>query len=86
METSWIMNKSRSRWSWQHWLYPFMQLIQPLRRQKDWTKDGLNHTFTHTPGYESERKARAELEELIEVVCFTAGSLLNAMSPLGHGE
>lgn len=54
--------------------------------KKDWTKTGLSHTLTHTRGCENERKARAESEELIEVVCFTAGSLLNAMSPLGHGE
>lgn len=86
METSEIMNKGRSCWSRQHWLCPLMQLIQPAGRQKDWTKDDLNHTLTHTRGCESERKARAKSEELIEVVCFTAGSLLNAMSPLGHGE
>lgn len=63
-----------------------MQFMQPVGRQKDWAKDGLNHTLTQTQGCESERKARAQSEELIEVVCFTAGSLLNAMSPLGHGE
>lgn len=55
-------------------------------KKKDWTKTGLIHTLTHTRGCENERKARAKSEELIEVVCFTAGSLLNAMSPLGHGE
>ena len=58
------------------------------------------HTHTHTEriwrqcadgsgggrGWGGEGKARAGLEELIEVVCFTTGSLLNAMSPLGHGE
>lgn len=86
MESNEIMNKSRSCWSRQLWFCPLMQLIQPVGRQKDRTKDGLNHTLTHTRGCESERKARAESEELIEVVCFTAGSLLNAMSPLGHRE
>lgn len=37
-------------------------------------------------GMSGSAEARAETEELIEVVCFTPGSLLNAMSPQCHGE
>ncbi len=37
-------------------------------------------------GVSGSAEARAETEELIEVVCFTPGSLLNAMSPQCHGE
>lgn len=53
---------------------------------------GHVHVHTHTEkargaaGVRSSAEARAETEELIEVVCFTPGSLLNAMSPQCHGE
>ena len=87
MESNEIMNKSRSCWSSRHRLCPLNAAYtasgETKRLDQRWLK---SHTLTHTRGCESERKARAESEELIEVVCFTAGSLLNAMSPLGHGE